>query len=141
MTLTPAQIDSFAERGYLLVPGLFDAASIAELRRWTGELEAAPERPGFCMVYGEPSLVDPGKRIVQRIENFCPFHSAFDRFLTRGRLNECVDLLFGERAVLFKDARADVAPAADRPAARGNRACPRGQRQLAPRHHREAIRH
>jgi ectoine hydroxylase-related dioxygenase (phytanoyl-CoA dioxygenase family) len=103
MTLTPAQIASFAERGYLLVRGLFDAASVAELRRWTAELEAAPERPDFCMVYGEPSLVDPGKRIVQRIENFCPFHPAYDRFVTQGRLGECVDALFGERAVLFKD--------------------------------------
>ena len=54
------------------------------------------------MVYHEVSLADPGVRLVQRIENFCPFHAGFDR-LVQGRLKAAVEEVLGAPAVLFKD--------------------------------------
>ncbi len=92
----------FDRDGFVVVPGMFDAAGIAELKRWTSELLDAPEAPGRHMVYGEKSLRDGKTRLVQRIENFCPFHSGFDALLN-GRLRDDSSRLFGEQAVMFKD--------------------------------------
>ena len=73
-----------ARDGYLVVPGFFGPAETAELQRWTGELECAPEAPGRHLVYDEDSLTAAGRRVIQRIENFCPFHAGFDRVIRMG---------------------------------------------------------
>jgi ectoine hydroxylase-related dioxygenase (phytanoyl-CoA dioxygenase family) len=59
--------------------------------------------PGKHMVYYEPSMVDPGRPVIQRIENFCPYHERFDAFVRRGRLAHAIDQLFGAPSCLFKD--------------------------------------
>jgi 2-aminoethylphosphonate dioxygenase len=92
----------FDRDGYVVIPGMFDTATTNALARWTGELLAAPEAPGRHMVYGEKSLRDEKTRLVQRIENFCPFHAEFDGLLN-GRLRDDSAALFGEPAVMFKD--------------------------------------
>jgi ectoine hydroxylase-related dioxygenase (phytanoyl-CoA dioxygenase family) len=55
------------------------------------------------MMYFEPSLLRPGERILQRIENFCPFHAGFAALCEGEKLRGTVSRLFGEPAVLFKD--------------------------------------
>src|SRR5947207_12979374 len=55
------------------------------------------------MVYYEDSLTEPGRRIVQRIENMCPFYPGFDTLLRHGRLIAWAGALLGDEAVLFKD--------------------------------------
>jgi hypothetical protein len=102
MTLSTEQRALFERDGYVVVPGMFDAAAVADLSRWTSELLDAPEAPGRHMVYGEKSLRDQKTRLVQRIENFCPFHAGFDGLLN-GPLLDDTGLLFGEKAVMFKD--------------------------------------
>ncbi len=92
----------FDRDGYVVVPAMFDAAEITALKRWTSELLEAPEVPGRHMVYGEPSLRDRTIRLIQRVENFCPFHAAFDELLN-GKLRDDTAVLFGEPAVMFKD--------------------------------------
>jgi hypothetical protein len=89
--------------GYLVVRNFFPADQIAELLRWTGELAAAPERPGQHWIYREDSLTDAGQRVIQRIENFCPFHPGFDRLIRRGALARWAGALMGGPVVLFKD--------------------------------------
>lgn len=89
--------------GYLVVRGFFDAAATAELLRWTEEITAAPEVPGRHMVYYEDSLTEPGRRVVQRIENFCPFHAGFDAVIRRGDLVRWTAALMGGPVVLFKE--------------------------------------
>jgi len=42
-----------------------------------------PEVPGRQMVYWEN--VSGGDRIVQRIENFCPYHEGMDELVRAGR--------------------------------------------------------
>ncbi len=89
--------------GYLLVPGFLDADGTAELRRWTHEIETAPEMTGRHWVYREDSLTRPDTRVVQRIENFCPFHDGFDRLVRHGALSRWTAALMGGPVVLFKD--------------------------------------
>jgi 2-aminoethylphosphonate dioxygenase len=97
------QIASFQRDGYLLLRGFFNRDEVAEITRWTEELASAPEEVGRHWVYREASLLDPEDRIIQRIENFCPFHEGFDRLVRHGRLMETVSRLFGEQAILFKE--------------------------------------
>jgi 2-aminoethylphosphonate dioxygenase len=101
--LLPADIAAFKEDGFVFVEGMLGGDAVDDLTRWTEELATAPETPGRHMVYGEPSLVAPERRLVQRIENFCPFHSGFSALLEHGPLIEAAAQLFGEPAILFKD--------------------------------------
>ena len=89
--------------GFLVVRGFFDAAETRDLLRWTDEVATAPEVPGRHMVYYEDSLTEPGRRVVQRIENFCPFHAGFDHLIRNGRLLRWTSGLMGGPAVLFKE--------------------------------------
>ena len=89
--------------GYLVVRDFFSAPAVAELLRWTEELQAAPEVSGRHWVYREDSTNEPGRRVIQRIENFCPYHPGFDRFIREGALSRWTGALMGEPVVLFKD--------------------------------------
>ena len=100
--LAQGQIAQFARQGWAAAHGFFSAREAADLARWTDELTSRPERPGAEMLYREPSLKDPAAKVVQRIENFCPHHPAFDA-LVHGRLLHAVEALLGGPAVLFKD--------------------------------------
>lgn len=101
--LSPQHLAAYRKSGWLLARGFFAPAEVEALARWTDELVALPEEPGRHMVYREPSLVDPGSRVIQRIENFCPFHAEFDVFVRAGRLREAVDQLLGGPSRLFKE--------------------------------------
>jgi 2-aminoethylphosphonate dioxygenase len=97
------QIAAFQRDGYLLRRGFFDPNEVADITRWTEELAEAPEEAGRHWVYREASLLDPEIRIIQRIENFCPFHDGFDRLVRHDRLIETVSHVFDEQAILFKE--------------------------------------
>src|SRR5215475_15276515 len=99
----PVSRDVFERDGFVVVPGLFDEREIARISVWTDELERAPEVPGRAMKYYEPSLLRPGERVLQRIENFCPFHAGFGELCDSDKLRGSVGRLLGEPAVLFKD--------------------------------------
>ena len=89
--------------GFLVARGFFDAAATADLLAWTDELYDAQEQPGRHWVYREDRLSNPGARVVQRIENFCPFHAGFNSLIERGRLTAWSGALLGGPVVLFKD--------------------------------------
>jgi len=89
--------------GYLVVRGFFSTPEVAELLQWTEELEKAPEVSGRHWVYREDSVREPGRRVIQRIENFCPYHEGFDRFIRHGALLRWTGALMGGPVVLFKD--------------------------------------
>jgi hypothetical protein len=101
--LGPAALENFARRGWTVAPGFFSAADTAQVVLFTQEVVDLPEIPGTQMVYREPSLLDPQTRVVQRIENFCPYHVAFDRLIRGGRIQSAIEQLLGVPAVLFKD--------------------------------------
>ncbi len=89
--------------GFLMVPGFFGRAQTQELLRWTEELERERETPGRHWVYHENSLTEPARRVIQRIENFCPFHAGFDSLIRHGRLLDWTAALMGGPVVLFKE--------------------------------------
>jgi 2-aminoethylphosphonate dioxygenase len=100
---TPEDLAEYRRDGFLVIRGFLQGAPLADVRHWVDEVAAAAEVPGRQMVYYEDSLVVPGQRIVQRIENFCPFHAGFDQLLRQGPLIEWAGALLGGDAVLFKD--------------------------------------
>ena len=100
---SPADLAAMDRDGYLVVRGFFDAADTRDLLAWTDAVSMAPEVPGRHMVYYEDSLTEPGRRVVQRIENFCPFHAGFDDAVRGGRLLSWTEALFRAPAVLFKE--------------------------------------
>jgi hypothetical protein len=92
-----------ARDGFLLVRNLLAAAEVTQILQWIENLSAAAEVSGRHWVYREDSLTDPGVRVVQRIENFCPFHAGFDRLIREGALADWAAALMGGRVVLFKE--------------------------------------
>jgi hypothetical protein len=96
-------IEAFRRDGFVVAPGLFDAAETRQISAWADELEALPEVPGRYMMYFEPSLLRPGERVLQRMENFYPYHAGFAALCDGDRLCGSTSRLFGEPAVLFKD--------------------------------------
>ena len=101
--LAAADLAHYAQTGWLAARGLFSAGEAADIARWTEEVCAWPEVPGRHMVYHERSLLDPADKVVQRIENFCPYHAEFDRLVRGGRLLAAVEQLLDGPAVLFKE--------------------------------------
>lgn len=101
--LAADELRAFERNGYLVRRGFLSAAELDEIDRWTGELQNAPEASGRHWVYREQSLKDQNRKVLQRIENFCPFHAGFDRLFREGRVIRCVEQLFREPAMLFKD--------------------------------------
>ena len=95
--------NAFNRDGFVVVPALFNDAEISQISAWADELQSQPETPGRQMMYFEPSTLHPGERVLQRIENFCPFHVGFAALCDGDKLLAQVSRLFGEPAVLFKD--------------------------------------
>jgi 2-aminoethylphosphonate dioxygenase len=101
--LDSTALASYASQGWALVPGFFSAEEAEQLVRFTEQVCELPEIAGTQMIYREPSLLDSNSRIIQRIENFCPYHLGFDKVIRGGQLQATVEKLFGAPAVLFKD--------------------------------------
>jgi len=101
--LSAADRAAFRRDGFVHLRSFFDVEETARIAAWTDEVAAWPETVDGHMVYYEDSLTEPGRRVVQRIEDLTPFHAGFRGLTTRGRLTAAVGKLFGEPAVLFKD--------------------------------------
>jgi ectoine hydroxylase-related dioxygenase (phytanoyl-CoA dioxygenase family) len=100
---TQQECARMARDGYLVVRDFFGADQTRDILRWTRELETAPEIPGRHWVYHEDSLTEPGRRLIQRIENFCPFHAGFDDLIRHGALSRWTAALMGGDVLLFKE--------------------------------------
>ena len=89
--------------GYLVARNFVEPQQVAQLLEWTAEMQSAPQIPGRYWVYHEQSLTTPPRRLIQRIENFCPYHEGFDRFVRDSALASWTGALMGGPVVLFKD--------------------------------------
>ena len=98
-----AEIAAMHQTGTLVVPGFFDPDETRALIGWTDDIAASPEIVGGQMVYYEDSLLVPGRRVVQRIEDFCSHHPSMDRVARQGALSRWLERLMGGETVLFKD--------------------------------------
>lgn len=101
--LTERDHAAFERDGFLVRRGFYDAAEMQRLRSWVAELEAWPEAPGKYMKYFETSLTESGRNLINRIENFAPYHAGMNEFLTGAGLLDCMTALFGAPAVLYKE--------------------------------------
>src|SRR5262249_25241876 len=101
--LSQRELADYRRDGFLVCRGLFGPAEVAGLRHATDEVQGWPEQPGVWMVYGEKSLRESGQRLINRIENFYPYHPGFKALFDGDKLLGRVNDLFGEPAVLFKD--------------------------------------
>jgi len=101
--LGPDAVAEFDRTGWVAARGFFAAEEVAALSAWTDELLAMPELPGRHMVYREDSLLGDGSRVVQRIENFCPYHPEFDALVRGGRLQAAIEQLLRGPVFLFKE--------------------------------------
>lgn len=97
------ECEQMTRDGYLLVRSFLLPEEVGEILGWTSELETAPQLSGRHWVYHEESLLTPGRKLIQRIENFCPFHAEFDRFVRQGALARWVGAFMGGPVALFKD--------------------------------------
>ncbi len=101
--LTDDHITAFERDGFVVLRGLYDASAMAEITAWTEDIQARLETAGKWMKYFDQSLAEPGARILNRVENFCPNHDGFDALMTHGELPARTSELFGEAAVLHKE--------------------------------------
>lgn len=101
--LTDQQVSDFKRDGFVVVRGMFTPAEMTELARWTDEVEGYPETPGKFMMYFEKSLKNGRDRLLNRLENFYPYHDGFRALFDGAKLRGAVSDLLGEEAVLFKD--------------------------------------
>lgn len=97
------ELADFERDGFLIVKGLFGVDEVRTITAWTDELQAWPEVPGKHMMYFEDSLLEPGRRVLNRIENFVPHHQGLADLVNGDALLGRVSELFGEPALLFKD--------------------------------------
>jgi hypothetical protein len=101
--LSADDVAAFQRDGYVVRRGIFTPDDMARIAAWTDEVQHLPEVPGQYMMYFEPSLLEPGRRVLQRIENFSPYHAGFARLFDSGQMRGAVAQLLGEPAVLFKE--------------------------------------
>jgi hypothetical protein len=98
-----ADVAAFRADGFVLLRGLFDAEEMRRIAQWVDELQAHPEVPGAQMMYFEAAAGEPGRRLLNRIENFAPFHGGLGALVTGSKLLDALSALLGEEAILFKD--------------------------------------
>jgi hypothetical protein len=101
--LSPDHVTHFRQYGWVASRAFLTPTQIKTIAQWTDELTAAPEVPGRHWVYREPDRRDPERKLLQRIENFCPFHAGFDALVRGAPLVAAVEQLLEAPAVLFKD--------------------------------------
>ncbi len=101
--LSAEQLAAFERDGFLNMPGAFSVEEMRDITRWTEEVQNWEEVPGRHMAYYEDSLTKPSRRVLQRIENFVPYHEGFQGLFTDHRMQGAVEQLFAEKAVLFKE--------------------------------------
>jgi len=99
-----AEQASFERDGFLVVRGLYNAVQMAEISRWTDTVADWPEVPGGgYMMYFEQSRTGPSRRLLNRVENYCPYHRGFHDLVYSAAMQGRVSALLGEPAILFKD--------------------------------------
>src|SRR5919205_447220 len=92
--LNARAVRDFQRDGFVVVRGLFDALAMREMRAWIDSLGAWPETPGRHMMYFEESLLEPGRRILCRVENFYPYHDGLRSFMDSDEMRGAVSQLF-----------------------------------------------
>ena len=97
------QVKLYEKQGYLLCNDIFSPEEIKNIIEWTHEIESFPETKEKWMKYYDPSLKDPSKKILTRVENFFDYHQKFKGFFNSEIILKNISTLFKSDVVLFKD--------------------------------------
>lgn len=97
------ELETFKQQGFLVVRGMYEGRELEKLKAWVDEVQSLPEVPGKYMMYFEESLLVLGKRVLSRVENFCPDHEDLNTLINGAEMLQRISELFGEQAVLFKE--------------------------------------
>lgn len=103
LLLTPSDKKTFDDDGFLVVPGLYSSEEIRELSEWLNELAKITPKKGEEMFYSDPSLLDPSKRIINRIEYFAYRDDYIRNFVFGSKMKQLVDFVLDDESVLFKE--------------------------------------
>ena len=103
MDLTCEQMAAFERDGFVIVRGAFTGEEAAAHARAIEALAAQRLEPGRQMVYYEDSLVEPGARVLSRIEKFVEWDGDLAHLVFDDRIVGPASALLGDRAVLFKE--------------------------------------
>ncbi len=98
--LSPEQIQSFHDDGFLLAKNLLNPQEKKDLLTWTKEIQELPETAGKWMQYFEKD--NKGKRMLCRTENFLEYHAHLNNII-QGKLLTAVADLLGEDAIIYKE--------------------------------------
>ena len=101
ISLSDEQRRSWADNGFVRIPGALEPALAAAIAQWTAEIADWPETPGKWMKWFEATGADP--RMLCRLENFVPFHAGFADFLKGEMITALISELMGEQAILYKE--------------------------------------
>jgi ectoine hydroxylase-related dioxygenase (phytanoyl-CoA dioxygenase family) len=93
----------FNNNGYIIVPNLFNDDDMQWIERYITEIENWPEQQGRTMKYFEENQPQNTPKLLNRIENFLPFHPQLNELINGERTIGYVSELLNEPAVLFKD--------------------------------------
>jgi ectoine hydroxylase-related dioxygenase (phytanoyl-CoA dioxygenase family) len=99
----PDQRASYEQNGFIVVRQMYSPDEVAAISGWIDELIARPLEVGKTMLYYEDSKLEPGKRIISRLEKFAEYHEGFGRLVSEPRMAGRVSELLGAPAVLFKE--------------------------------------
>jgi len=99
--LSHDDIAHYRQKGWVMARGFFSSEDAQMLTRWTEEICAMLEIPNRQMVNWKKA--PDGGRIIQRIENFCPYHPGMDGLVRAGRLMAAIQTLLEGLSVLYKD--------------------------------------
>lgn len=102
--LTDTHLESWDKDGFLILKSekIYTPDVVHDVVGWVGEVQSLPETPGKWMMYFEKSLKD-GSRILNRVENFFPYHKKLNDLFNGEWMLGLVAQLFGEEALLFKE--------------------------------------
>ena len=103
MQLSNEQIKEFGDKGFIVMKGFFDRATMDNISSHLDELRDKEPAEGEEAKYYEKSPIT-GENILVRVENFLGDHSPeFSELLLPPKATECLSELLGEEPVLFKE--------------------------------------
>ncbi|MFQ5510023.1 MAG: ectoine hydroxylase [Leptospirillia bacterium] len=89
-SLSPLQLSSYSEKGFIVLPGIFSGAEVAELRRATDRLTADESLNGR-----DELILEPDSNKARSIFSVHRFSSAFDRLSRDPRILDKVNQILG----------------------------------------------
>ncbi len=103
MYITEEQKTTFSKKGFVVLKGFFDSDVMDEVSAWLDELQNSAETNTHAAKYYEVSPIS-GEDILVRVEHVLGDHDPeIATMLLTPKTIKCLEQLFGERPVLFKE--------------------------------------